>query len=107
MDNYDTELFRAMNLPKEITESWAQVFLKSGQVMFVKAKSWMILDEVLQDEIEGDDDSSPLPEFKVRNVVFYDENDESLDDEIVLPWENVAAIRFFSPIKEGAERINL
>jgi hypothetical protein len=68
-----------MNLPKEIMSTWAQVFLKSGQTMFVKATAYSVFEETI--------------------------HDEPTEEEIFLPWENVSAIRFFKPITDGADRI--
>ncbi len=105
MDKYDPELIRAMNLPKEIMSTWAQVFLKSGQTMFVKATAYSVFEETIQNGIEETAETLAMPEIRAKLVTFYDEDDEPTEEEIFLPWENVSAIRFFKPITDGADRI--
>jgi hypothetical protein len=107
MDKYDTELLRAINLPSDITATWAQVFLKSGQTLFIKANSYLVFEDVQQDSQKGTKDEPAMPEIKINQVQFYDEDDDPIDDDMVLPWENVAAIRFFKPLADGADRIKL
>ena len=82
MDKYDPELVRAMNLPKEIMSTWAQVFLKSGQTMFVKATAYSVFEETIQNGIEETAETLAMPEIRAKLVTFYEQQKAITEDPL-------------------------
>lgn len=85
---------KAKALEQELKEVWLHVFLKSGQSFLVKAENWEVLRE---DYKEGDPDNDAFIAVTEDLVVFYNEEGEC-ENEIYLPFSEVACIRQLDPI---------
>lgn len=103
MEVKDTELLRAMHLERQLTEDWAVVYLKSGQLLYIQASHWFVVDKVVQ---EASVDDSEVVEVSERVVEFADASGEPVGD-IFLRFSEVAAIRVLTPAQVGSSSISL
>jgi hypothetical protein len=105
MDHIDQELARAMNVARQLTESWAQVFLKSGQTLWMKAASYEVFRFTSQDE-STDEDGTYFPEITCEELVLFDEEGNVIENKMYLPFSNVAGVIIHSPIDIASSGID-
>jgi hypothetical protein len=106
MQPIDQELSLAMKMLSELTETWAQVFLKTGQIFWLKAASFQVKRITVQHEIkeeEDEEDGDYFPEITNEEVVFFDDDDNGVYCDMFLPFANVSAIIFHSPFEAASE----